>query len=266
MTNLPFTPMKATDYDESIVKHWPYIIMQPKLRGLCCWLQDGIPHTRKGGCYNVFPNGWFPDLRSSIHLIGELWHPKMTQQDIQGAVVRNDFTAETEKVRLYIFDCYDADQPGLTQIQRFDLLNELPNHPHIEPINATKVTWDVSEDWNTAYLFQKYEGSIYRHPDNIYTPRTESREIQKRKPWFSDEGVVVGIEISDKGKRAGLLKHFVVQWKDKTFCVGGGKMNNKQLKEFLSLPLGTIITFEYQELTNLGTPQHAQFVAVRTDL
>lgn len=267
--NLPFVPMKATDYNADNVNSWASVIMQPKLRGLCCWLQDGVPHTRKGGCYNVFPAHWFPTLRESIHLIGELWHPNMTQQDIQGAVVRNNFTESTAQVRLYIFDIYDEDQPDLIQDQRLELLNDLPDHPHMMKVQCIYPSQSITFGHDRQYhimLAQGFEGAIYRHPNGIYIPRTETESVQKRKPWFTSEGSVVGIETSGNGKRAGLLKHFVIEWQGKIFKVGGGKMNNRQLKEFLDLPMGTIITFEYQELTNLGTPAHAQFIAVRTDL
>jgi DNA ligase-1 len=105
------------------------------------------------------------------------------------------------------------------------------------------------------------EGLMLRQPGSHYEAG-RSPTLLKVKTFHDAEGRVVE-HVPGKGRHKGRLGAVVVAMPDgQTFSVGTGfsdaQRNNPP-------PIGTVITYRFQELTDRGVPRFPSFVRVRTD-
>ena len=99
---------------------------------------------------------------------------------------------------------------------------------------------------------------MLREPGSAYVAGRSST-LLKVKTFHDAEAIVVGHE-AGRGRHKGRLGALVVQRPDgTTFNVGTGLSDRERAAP---PPVGTTITFRYQELTDGGVPRFPSFVRV----
>ena len=103
------------------------------------------------------------------------------------------------------------------------------------------------------------EGIMLKHPINPYTGGRNANHL-KVKRFYDDEAIVTGHE-PGKGKHTGRLGALIcMDAHGREFCVGTGLTDAERTNP---PPVGTCITYKYQERTNAGLPRFPVFMRVR---
>lgn len=149
------------------------------------------------------------------------------------------------------------------------------------PYGTEQLNKRLSELFEAA-LKEGNEGLVLRNRVQGWKAE-RSYNCLKYKPMEDAEGVVVGYywgRETDFGSRLlGKMGALVVEWQGKTFKIGTGfsdtdrKMNVEMVErpgekvsgEYWNrtLPLGTVVTFLYRELSDDGIPKEARFLRKR---
>lgn len=214
--------------------------------------------SRTGKQY--FAPAWFTKDLPSHALDGELWCGRgLFQKTVSYVRKSNPIDAEWEKVIYVVFDAPEMDFPFE---KRMDFLNRMPVIGHLTVLHQEKST---GNEYILNRLEQveklKGEGLMARKPGSFYEKKRSST-LLKIKNFFDAEAKVVG-HSPGKGKNVGRLGALECVTKDGTeFSVGTGFSDSQRSNP---LPIGTIITFRYQELTDGGTPRFPSFVGERVD-
>lgn len=135
------------------------------------------------------------------------------------------------------------------------------------------------------------EGLMVRRGGAYWVPKRVNTML-KVKNSLDDEGEVIGYywgKETDLGsKYLGLMGSLIVRWKDKTFKLSGFedeerkmtyldgesafeigmKLPGLRVDERIhnpKFPIGTMITFQYRELTDDGIPKEARYLRIRED-
>jgi NAD-dependent DNA ligase len=105
------------------------------------------------------------------------------------------------------------------------------------------------------------EGLMLRKSGSEYVG-SRSSTLLKVKSFYDSEAIVLRHE-PGKGKFQGMCGALFVQMGDGTkFAVGSGLDNNDRMNP---PPVGSVITFRYQELSDKGVPRFPTYVGVRID-
>lgn len=174
-----------------------------------------------------------------------------------------EFLKRSEQlVRLYVYDGYGFDgitaQTGNLE-RRKALKNLLKNIPYI-----VWVDFDIANDLDAVYAIydnhvkQGYEGSIIRNCNAPYEHK-RSHNLLKVKPTDDAEGVIISV-IEGIGNASGLAATAKLRWNGKEFdatFMGSQETRRKILQEKDDW-IGKEVTFLYNGLTGLGTPNYAR--------
>jgi len=107
----------------------------------------------------------------------------------------------------------------------------------------------------------KGEGLMLRKPNSKYVG-SRSDTLLKVKTFSDDEALVKGY-LAGKGKHSGVMGSIVCELASgKTVQIGSG-FSDEERK--IPPPIGSVITFRYQELTPGGIPRFPTYVGVRID-
>jgi DNA ligase-1 len=105
------------------------------------------------------------------------------------------------------------------------------------------------------------EGLMLRQPGSVYEAGRSST-LLKVKTFRDAEATVVGHQ-AGAGKHKGRLGALLVRLADGTeFAVGTGFTDKERAAP---PPIGSVITFRYQELSDAGVPRFPSYVGVRID-
>ena len=109
------------------------------------------------------------------------------------------------------------------------------------------------------------EGVMIRQPGSMYEPKRSST-LLKMKVTFDTECRIVGYK-DGTGKYKGLLGSFeckLIKGSKQPFYVAG--MNDVIRHNYMSShPIGTIITIQYNDVSNHGIPRHPRYLRKRDD-
>lgn len=123
-----------------------------------------------------------------------------------------------------------------------------------------------------------HEGVMFRNP-SPWTP-TRSWSIMKMKPFSDSEGVVIGY-FGGRDRHLGRIGALLVRWGDKEFKLSGMTDDEREstdseicLKhpgqllpegvEGSRIPLGSVVTFKYREISPDGIPKEARYWRTRS--
>lgn len=145
---------------------------------------------------------------------------------------------------------------------------------------STSSAIEVLTDRMAAILDNGGEGVILRKPESYWTPRRVS-SLLKHKDVRDDEGIVIGYEWAEEGKLHGMMGALILRWREKEIRISGFTDNERLMSvsgksekpgsrvsmgiENPSFPLGTVVTFKYQDLSKDGMPNHARYWRKRDD-
>ncbi len=214
--------------------------------------------TRQGNAY--LAPAWFTAGLPETDLDGELWIGRKQFQRTVSVVRRHDAGEQWREVRFVVFDAPSAGGP-FEERQRF-VARSVRSCPHAEPHPHARAEGldHVREELSRVEALGG-EGLMLRKPGSLYEAG-RSMTLLKVKSFFDDEATVVGYQ-KGKGRHKGRVGALVVQLANGTkFEVGTGLSDADRSAP---PPVGGVIKFKYQELTEGGVPRFPSYLGPRED-
>ncbi len=205
----------------------------------------------------LFAPEWFTESLPAMRLDGELWVGRGEFQRTSSYVRKHEpIDAEWEQVTYMAFDLPDVDLPFEA---RQELLHDaVDGLPWAKVVKQTRIKNRVQLRSKLKELFARgSEGLMLREPGSYYETKRSST-LFKVKQVLDAEAVIVGYK-SGKGKYKGLLGAYEMQMPD------GNEFELSGMDDVMRhdpLPIGTVVTYEYQELTDSGKPRHPRYLRV----
>jgi DNA ligase-1 len=235
--------------------------MSEKLDGVRAYWDGQQFLSRQGNLYHA-PD-WFAEGLPDVPLDGELWIDRKAFQRTVSIVRRQDKSDHWKSVRFLVFDAPAAGGPFE---ERIDFLKEgirdwdnsfLLLHEHA----LCRDIGHLREELARVEALGG-EGLMLRQPGSMYTAG-RSATLLKVKRFHDAEAEVIGHE-PGKGRHQGRLGALSVRLPSgKEFSVGTG-LSDRQREN--PPPLGSVIQFRYQELSDAGVPRFPSYVGLRTDV
>jgi DNA ligase 1 len=232
--------------------------MSEKLDGVRALWKDGKFITRQGNVY-LAPE-WFTSGLTDAPLDGELWIGRKQFQRTVSVVRRHDGSEEWRAVRFLVFDAPGVAGP-FEDRQQF-IARNVHSHPYAAPHPHARVesAAHVKEELGRVEALGG-EGLMLRKPGSLYESG-RSMSLLKVKSFFDDEATVTGYQ-KGKGRHKGRVGALVVKLENgKEFEVGTGLSDAERETP---PPVGAVIKFKYQELTDGGIPRFPTYIGVRED-
>lgn len=234
--------------------------MSEKLDGVRAYWDGKQFLSRKNNLFHA--PGWFTAGLPPMPLDGELWIARKAFQRTVSVVRRQDQADVWKEVRFVVFDAPQA-RGGFEK--RVEWLGEvtpkwgnkyLHLHTHEECEGPDHL---IAELKRVEALGG--EGLMLRKPGSKYEFNS-SATLLKVKTFHDAEAVVVGHE-AGRGRHKGRLGAVVARLPTGvTFNIGTG-FSDRQRES--PPPIGSTVTFKYQELTADGVPRFPVFVGERID-
>ncbi|MCP4136437.1 MAG: DNA ligase [bacterium] len=236
-------------------------IMSEKLDGVRAYWDGKTFYSRQGNEYCA-PD-WFTKDLPSFPLDGELWVGRKMFQKTVSIVRRMDAGKQWEDVRYVVFDALNRKE-GFEDRVEFLKKYFADNNPAY----ASFLEQEVCRD--TAHMREELkrvedlggEGLMLRKPGSLYE-KGRSSTLLKVKTFHDAEAIVIE-HVKGKGKHKGSMGALKVVAKGGVeFSVGTGFTDEERKNP---PPIGALITYRYQELTDGGVPRFPSFLRERTDV
>lgn len=206
---------------------------------------------------------WFIAGLPPIPLDGELWGGRKAFQKTISIVRRQDRSEHWRDILFVVFDAPAVDAPFEERValcQRHLAGGAAPYARHLEQSVCRGV--DHMRDELRKVEALGGEGLMLRQPGSRYEVG-RSTTLLKVKSFHDAEARVVGY-VPGAGKHKGRTGALLVEMPDGTqFAVGTG-LSDAERKS--PPPVGSVITYRYQELSTGGVPRFPSFVCIREDL
>ena len=234
--------------------------MSEKLDGVRAYWDGKQFLSRQGNLY-LAPD-WFIEGLPETPLDGELWLGRKSFQRAVSIARRQDRSEHWGELRFVIFDAPALGELFETRL-RF-IREQLKKH---QPKFAQALEHQQCRD--LEHLRQELariealggEGLMLRQPGSKYEIG-RSLTLLKVKTFHDDEATVIGHE-PGKGRHKGRLGALSVRLTNGIeFSVGTGFSDSQRSSP---PPVGSMITFRFQELSDRGVPRFPTFVGVRAD-
>jgi DNA ligase-1 len=232
--------------------------MSEKLDGVRAYWDGKQFVSRQGNLYHA-PD-WFVEGLPAVPLDGELWVARKSFQRTVGIVRRQDKPDTWKEVRFVVFDAPAATGPFEDRMKFLQ-----------DGIRGWKVTFAALHEHALCkgidHLREELkrveqlggEGLMLRQPRSNYEAG-RSATLLKVKSFRDDEATVIGHE-PGKGKHKGRVGALTVKLANgKVFSVGTGFTDKERASP---PPVGAVITFRYQELSDAGIPRFPSYLGVR---
>jgi len=235
--------------------------MSEKLDGVRAYWDGKKFLSRLGNEYHA-PD-WFKEKLPETPLDGELWLGRKKFQQTVSIVRRQDKNDEWKKIKLVVFDAPSL--PGTFE-ERIEWCKQYMNehqppyanwHEHVLCDGITHLKSELARIEELGG-----EGLMLRQPGSKYV-EGRSSTLLKVKTFFDAEARVMGY-VPGAGKYKGKTGGLLVELPNGTsFSVGTGLSDAER---DAPPPIGSIITFRYQELTDGGVPRFPSYVGLRDDV
>jgi DNA ligase-1 len=235
--------------------------MSEKLDGVRAYWDGERFISRLGNAF--YAPDWFAEKLPNHPLDGELWAGRKKFQRAVSIARRQDKSAEWRELTYVVFDAPAQDGP-------FEARLELVKQ-HMETHQPPHARWHPHErcsglDHLRAELARVEalggEGLMMRQPGSKYEIG-RSWTLRKVKTFHDAEAKVIA-HVRGAGRHEGRLGSLQCQMPDGTvFNVGTGLSDAERNAP---PPVGSIITYRYQELSNDGVPRFPSYVGVRDDV
>lgn len=236
--------------------------MSEKLDGVRAYW-DGKQFISRQGNTFLAPDWFTEDLPRDVHLDGELWIARKMFQRTVSIVRRQDRGKEWEEVKYLVFDAPQVDDVFEARIAYLQqLLDET------QPRYATPHAQERCR--NVEHLLEELrrveaaggEGLMLRQPSSRYE-FGRSHSLLKVKTFHDAEAKVLEY-LPGTGKHKGRMGALSVELANGVrFAIGTGFSDKERANP---PPIGSIVTFRYQELTDAGVPRFPSYVRARTDV
>jgi DNA ligase-1 len=206
------------------------------------------------------PPPWFIESLPKTPLDGELWGGRKLFQRTVGIVKRQDQSPLWKDLLYVVFDAPAHDGPFEDRIARCEALLEGQKHARVHTHSACTGIEHLREELARVEALGG-EGLMARRPKSRYEAGRSS-SLLKVKRFKDAEARVVG-HVAGAGRHKGRLGALLVELADGTrFNVGTGFSDRERESP---PPIGALITFRYQELSDGGVPRFPSFIAERYD-
>jgi DNA ligase-1 len=231
--------------------------MSEKLDGVRAYWNGRQFLSRQGNQFHA--PAWFVAGLPNVPLDGELWLARKSFQKTISIVRRQDQPAAWSEIKFLIFDAPQVAAPFETR-----LASVTATFQEHSPVYANVLAQQRCK--SPSHLHQELtrieslggEGLMLRQPESAYEAGRSST-LLKVKTFHDAEAVVID-HLIGRGRHKGRLGALLVRLPDGTeFSVGTG-LTDAQRND--PPPIGTTITFRYQELTDGGVPRFPSFVGV----
>jgi DNA ligase-1 len=234
--------------------------MSEKLDGVRAWWNGRNFLSRQGNIYNA--PAWFTAGLPDEPLDGELWLDRKAFQRTVSIVRRHDQSEHWRQISFVAFDApaakgsFEARQKSLVEMFSDTFA---PYARVLEQERCGGIGHLQAELTRVESLGG--EGLMLREPGSQYEAG-RSTTLLKVKTFHDADGRVVE-HLAGKGRHTGRLGAVVVELPSGlTFSVGTGFTDTQRQNP---PPVGSIVTFRYQELTDRGVPRFPSFVRMRSD-
>jgi len=224
---------------------------------------DGRTLRFRGGGVVPAP-AWFTKNFPAVSLDGELWIARDQFDALSGTVRKHDpVDAEWRQVHYLVFELPGAAGDFSARVQRMNTLVAQVDVPWLQAVEQTRVA-------DRAALKQRLNAVVHAGGEGLMLHRADapyltgrSDVLLKLKPWQDAEAVVVGY-MPGKGKYQGMTGALEMDMPDdgQRFRIGSGLTYSLRRQP---PPIGTHITYRYQNLTKKGVPRHPRYLRVRED-
>ncbi|MCL6501923.1 MAG: DNA ligase [Pirellulales bacterium] len=235
--------------------------MSEKLDGCRAWW-DGRRFLSRQGKEFLAPE-WFTEGLPEVPLDGELWVARRAFQRAVSIVRRRDGSEAWREVRYVVFDMPLVQTPFEERLQALAdcLATHRPAFAALHPHQRCRGVTHLREELARVTALGG-EGLMLRQPGSRYEAGRSST-LLKVKQFHDDDALVVD-HVAGAGRHQGRMGALVVETADgRRFSIGTGfsdaERNNPP-------PIGSVVTYRYQELSDRGIPRFPSFVRVRTDL
>jgi DNA ligase-1 len=234
--------------------------MSEKLDGVRAYWDGKQFLSRQGNLFHA-PE-WFTEGLPAVPLDGELWVARKSFQRTVAIVRRQDKPDTWKEVKYLIFDAPAAGGPFEERMKfladgvRAWQARSAAVHEHAPCKGVDHLRQELRRVEQLGG-----EGLMLRQPGSTYEAGRSST-LLKVKSFLDAEAVVIGHE-PGKGKHAGRLGALTVRLGNgKLFSVGTGFTDKERSSP---PPVGSIITFRYQELSDAGIPRFPSYAGLRGD-
>ena len=223
---------------------------------------DGRVLRFRGGQIVPAP-AWFTANFPAAPLDGELWIARGQFDALSGTVRKIEpVDAEWQQVRYLVFELPGAAGDFSARIRQMQALVAQAAVPWLQAIEQIRVA-DRAELTQRMHAIVRAGGEglmLHRAAAPYLTGRSDA--LLKLKPWQDDEAVVVAYS-PGQGKYLGMTGALTVEMPDgKRFRIGSGLTDALRRQP---PPIGTRITYRYQQLTKNGLPRFARYLRIRED-
>lgn len=234
--------------------------MSEKLDGVRAWWDGRNLISRLGNVF-VAPD-WFVEHLPQETLDGELWCARKAFQRTSGIVRRQDRSDLWKEVTYVVFDAPKVAEPfeGRMAWLGAHLAGPRPYarvHEHHRCQGLTHLRQELARVQDLGG-----EGLMLRRPGSLYEAGRSS-SLLKVKTFHEAEARVLD-HLAGAGRHKGRLGALLVEMADGTrFSVGTGFSDAEREAP---PPVGSLITYRYQELSDGGVPRFPSFIGVRGDV
>ena len=235
--------------------------MSEKLDGVRAYWDGKALVSRLGNAFAA--PAWFLAGLPDTPLDGELWAGRKQFQRAVSIVRRQDGSELWKGITFVVFDAPTLDAPFEDRLARCRALLEGAGEPHarvhehqpcasVEALRAELARIEALGG----------EGIMLRQPGSRYVAG-RSTTLLKVKSFRDAEARVVG-HVPGEGRHQGRLGALLVERPGGTrFSVGTGLSDAERAAP---PPIGSVITYRYQELSEAGVPRFPSYVGVREDV
>ena len=205
---------------------------------------------------------WFVAGLPDVPLDGELWIGRKAFQRTVGVVRRQDRSDHWREVAFLVFDAPGVAGPFEDRLAfvRDHLARHAPPHARAHDHVACRDLDHLRAELARVEALGG-EGLMLREPASKYEVG-RSTTLLKVKTFRDDEARVVD-HLPGAGRHKGRVGALLVELADGTrFAVGTGLSDAERSDP---PPLGALITFRYQELSDAGVPRFPSYVGLRVD-
>ena len=235
--------------------------MSEKLDGVRAWWDGRQFISRQGNAYCA-PD-WFVAGLPNIPLDGELWLGRKAFQRTVSIVCRGDESDSWRHIRFMVFDAptatgqFEARQAFLRKMFN---RNSWPYAAHVQQ-NKCRSDRHLRTELTRIESIGG-EGLMLREPGSLYASGRSST-LLKLKSFHDAEGWVID-HLPGQGRNVNRLGAVVVALPNGlTFSIGAGFSDVQRQSPPV---IGSVVTFQYQELTDHGIPRFPSFLRSRTDV
>lgn len=235
--------------------------MSEKLDGVRAYWDGHGFLSRLGNPY-VAPD-WFIEGLPPTPLDGELWGGRKKFQRTVSIARRQDKSEHWKELAYVVFDAPAMDAPFEDRMAftRAHMESKKPGYArHHEHVRCDGVAHLRAELARVEALGG--EGLMLRKPGSRYEVGRSST-LLKVKSFRDDEARILE-HLPGEGRHKGRLGALLVELRDGTrFSIGTGFSDAERRAP---PPIGAVVTFRYQELSDGGVPRFPTYVGVRDDV